>query len=129
MDESIWSWDRKHNAVLKISFPYDVSLATLDSVSRLIMGITYIYMMTMGDMVMTNAKDQLANRNRLSVGMVVSGYDGAVHGHFTGTITEYKCAPCVRRNLPEMWLATVVVNEYGSTVTLNYDRFNEAYGD
>lgn len=71
--------------------------------------------------------DKKAHPGRLHVGDIVTGYDGALHGHFRGPIIKYERVPTVRKNLPDMWLATVEVNEFGSTITFNFDKFNEAY--
>lgn len=70
-----------------------------------------------------------ADWKRLQIGDVVTGFDGATHGNFTGVILRYERVEPVRKNLPLMIFATVRINEYGSTVTQNFSALTEAYDD
>lgn len=74
--------------------------------------------------------EKRADWKRLSIGQIVSGYDGELHGHYQGPVLKIERRSCVRRNLPDMWLVTVLVDaEFGCTVTKNFTSINEAYGE
>lgn len=72
--------------------------------------------------------EKRADWKRLQVGDTVSGRDGQF-GLFIGKIIKYERVYPVRKNLPVMFFATVVINEYGTTVKHNFSSFNEAYDE